>query len=426
MKRRGSALIMALWTIAVLSVMVISFAYEARQQAGINIYVQRRNRTTHLIDAGRILAEIVLLDYKNVADWSEDQDDAKMLEDDAWYKEKQDLKASSKCTIGPVCLDEDHPEDALVMVEIQTSNAGSKGIININELYEGSEETTTSASVNERWWMILRSHGIPEELSTPNEGTINLWNILIASWKDWRDTDTVVTSVDGEECGAEDEWYEELEEKFKDLDDDQKNELRRRPRNGPIPDVHELAYVRGFRDYPQVLTGGVINPWDDEKEQITVRGIMDLFCTDGSSKININSCDSTDALITIPGIFDKSEVDRDEVVDEAREIAGSILAALKTIPSDRDVDESLDSWPFTDWNDMLSRVEELKDSAVSSSDIGSEAKEFLAFTAEQDSLFSLKIIAESGGMKRAVEAECYIKDSAIRYVKWVENASTDD
>ena len=65
----------------------------------------------------------------------------------------------------------------------------------------------------------------------------------------------------GEECGAEDEWYEEMEKKFKNVDEDVKNELKRRPRNGPIPDIHELAYVRGFRDYPQVLTGGVINPW---------------------------------------------------------------------------------------------------------------------------------------------------------------------
>ena len=35
--RRGSVLIMALWIIAILSVMVVSFAFEARQQAGIDI-----------------------------------------------------------------------------------------------------------------------------------------------------------------------------------------------------------------------------------------------------------------------------------------------------------------------------------------------------------------------------------------------------
>ena len=422
--KRGSALVLALWTIAVLAVMVLSFAYEARQQTGINIYVKHRNRTAHLIDAGKILAEVVLLDYKNVADWSEDQDDAKMLEDDAWYKEKQDLKTSSTCTIGPVYLDEEKPEDSLVTITIETSNSGSKGVININELYQG-EGSGTDANVNERWWMIFRSHNIPEELSTPKEGKINLWNVLIASWKDWRDADDVVTTIDEEECGAENEWYEELEKDYKHLDDDEIDEIRRRPRNGPIPDVKELSYVRGFRDYPAVLTGGVINPWAEEEEQIRVKGIMDLFCTEGSKKINVNNCNSIDALITIPGIYDKSQIDKDDVLDEAKEVAQAILAALATEPEDQEVDSTRSSRPFKDWSDMLTRVDDMREGNVSSTDIGSEAKDYLAFQAEEDSVFKVKIVAESGSMRRAVEAQCYVKDGKVRYVKWTENAATD-
>ncbi|MBQ6142082.1 MAG: hypothetical protein IJI54_12465 [Kiritimatiellae bacterium] len=417
-KRRGSALVFALWIIAVLSIMAISFAYEARQQAGINIYVQRRNRVTRLIDAGQIIAEIVLLNYRDVADWSEDEDADKMLEDDAWYKEKQNLKSSSRCTIGPVFLDEDDPEGSLVTIEIEASNSGSKGVININELYKGSDGSADS-KYNERWWMIFRSHDIPEELNTPNEGRINLWNVLIASWNDWRDSDDTVTSFDGVECGAENEWYEELEEKFKGIDEETKIELTRRPRQGPIPDVKELEYVRGFRDYPQVLTGGVINPWEDEKDQITVKGIMDLFCTEGSSKININNISGTDALITIPGIYDDPE--DDDCVEEAREIAEAILAAMAQPPEDRDVDESLGKWPFKDWNDMLKRVDDLNGSTVGSSDIGSEANNYLSFTAEEDTVFKIKITGECQGMTKTVEAEGYVKDKKVRYVKWSEN-----
>lgn len=417
-KRRGSALVFALWIIAVLSIMAISFAYEARQQAGINIYVQRRNRVTRLIDAGQIIAEIVLLNYRDVADWSEDEDADKMLEEDAWYKEKQNLKSSSRCTIGPVFLDEDDPEGSLVTIEIEASNSGSKGVININELYKGSDGSADS-KYNERWWMIFRSHDIPEELNTPNEGRINLWNVLIASWNDWRDSDDTVTSFDGVECGAENEWYEELEEKFKGIDEETKIELTRRPRQGPIPDVKELEYVRGFRDYPQVLTGGVINPWEDEKDQITVKGIMDLFCTEGSSKININNISGTDALITIPGIYDDPE--DDDCVEEAREIAEAILAAMAQPPEDRDVDESLGKWPFKDWNDMLKRVDDLNGSTVGSSDIGSEANNYLSFTAEEDTVFKIKITGECQGMTKSVEAEGYVKDKKVRYVKWSEN-----
>ena len=418
--KKGSALIFAIWTIAVLSIMALSFAYEAKQQTGVNIYVQRRNRVTHLIDAGQMLAEIVLVNYRDVADWTEDQDDDKMLEDDVWFKEKQELKSSSRCTIGPVYLDEDDPEGSLVTVEIQTANSGSKGVININELYSGSDGSADS-KYNERWWMIFRSHDIPEELDTPKEGRINLWNTLLASWSDWRDSDDTVTSMDGEECGAENEWYEKMEEDFKDIDEDTKNELKRRPRQGPIPDVKELEYVRGFRDYPAVLTGGVINPWEqDEKDRITVKGIMDMFCTEGSAKININNCNSIDALITIPGIYD--DPSDDDCVAEATEVAQAILAALETMPDDgREVDETRTSWPFKDWQDMLTRVEDLSGFSVGSSDIGSEAQNYLSFQAEEDSVFKITITGESHGMTRSVEAEGYVKDKKVRYVKWSEN-----
>ena len=81
-KRRGSALVMAIWIIAVLSVMVLSFAWEARMQAGINIYVRERNRVDRLVESGRIVGEIVLAGYKDASDWSEDEDSEKLLEDD--------------------------------------------------------------------------------------------------------------------------------------------------------------------------------------------------------------------------------------------------------------------------------------------------------------------------------------------------------
>ena len=414
--KRGGALIFALWTITVLSIMALAFAYEAHQHAGINLYVRERNRTGHLIDAGKILAEIVLLNYRDVADWSEDQDDAELLEEDAWFKEKQNLKSASRCTIGPVFLDEENPESSLVTIEIETANSGKEGVLNINELYSGSGETGDSKYM-ERWWMIFQSHGIPEELDTPKDGRINLWNMLIASWNDWRDSDDSVTTIDGEECGAENEWYEEMEEDFKKLDEHEANELKRRPRQGPIPDVKELQYIRGFREYPQVLTGGVINPWADEKDQIEVRGIMDLFSTDGSGKINVNNIESVDALLTVPGIY--TDPENDDSVEEAREIAEAIIAALKVMPEDRDVDETLSSWPFKDWDDMMKRIDD-SDGTVRSSDIGSDARNYITFSPDENSVFKIRITGESMGMSRTVTAEGYVSDKVVRYVKWSE------
>ena len=227
--KRGSTLVFALWTIVVLSIMALAFAYEARQHLGINAYVQARNRVTYLIDAGQILAEVVLTKYKDTPEWSEDQDLEKMLEDDVWFKEKQDLKTNSKCVIGPVFLDEENPEASLVTIEIDTANSGDTGVININELYSGSGESSGDSKYMERWWMIFKIHNIPEELDTPEDGRINLWNVLIASWNDWRDSDDTITVIDGEECGAENAWYEEEEEELKGKDEEI-DELRRRPR----------------------------------------------------------------------------------------------------------------------------------------------------------------------------------------------------
>ena len=401
--RRGNALILALTTIAVLSIMVVAFVYEARQQSGINIYVRERNRVNRLVEAGKALGEVVLLNYSSVAAWSSDQDDEKMMEDDRWYREKQDLKSFGKCTIGPILLDEEDEDSGTVTIEIQSVNSGSRGVININELYKNGGD----GKYNERWWMIFLSHNIPEELSTPKDGTVNLWNILIASWDDWRDEDDTVTSIDGEECGAESQWYEEYDDENKVDDED-----RRRPRNGRIPDIRELSYVRGFRDYPQVLTGGVINPWETRKEdQITVRGIEDLFCTEGSSKINVNSCQSVDALVTVPGIYEDPE-DGEQSVEEARGVAQMVLDGLKVKPDERDVDETRDWWPYEDWNDLTDRVDE---------DIGGEASAYLVFGADESTVFKMKITGESMGMTHEVQAECYVRDGKVRYIKWRED-----
>ena len=401
--RNGGALLMALWTMAILSVMVLSFAYEAHQQSGVNVYVRERNRVNRLTDAGQAVAEVVLLKYKDAPDWNKDQDIESLLEDDRWVREKQDLKRG-QCTIGPLVLDADDPDGGTVTVEIQSVNSGSKGVININNLYKGGGDN----KYMERWWMIFQSHGIPEELATEKDGTINLWNILIASWDDWRDEDDTVTAIDGEEAGAERKWYEEYEEEEKIDEED-----RRRPRNGPIPDVHELAYLRGWREYPAVLTGGVLNPWEKKDSQIHVKGIEHLFTTVGSSKIILNDQTSVDTLITIPGVYGDAE-DK-EALEEANVVAQAILNALRTMPEDYDVDESRSWWPFKDWQDLNKRVDDQDE------EVGSEANQYLSFEPDDTTIYKIKITGESMGMKHEVSAECYVRDSKVRYISWRED-----
>lgn len=395
--RRASALLMALWTIAVLSIMVLSFAAEAHLQSGINVYVRERNRVNRLTDAGQQLAEVVLCDYQNAPEWTDGEDASALMEDDRWVFEKRELKTATRCTIGPVLLDEDNPESGTVEVEIEISNAGQENAININELWSEGD-----ASYRLRWEMILQTHGIPEELETPEDGTIKLWNILIASWNDWRDADDQVFVMDGQSLGAEKTWYKEEYEKDKVEDED-----KRFPRNGQIPDIQELGYVRGFKDYPAVLTGGVINPWAKKDEQISVKGIAGEFGVTGSAKINVNSC-TINQLLTVPGIYDE---DDDDEQSNGREIAQAIIDGLKVMP-EGNVDESRTWWPYRDWSDLVNRVDV---------QIGNEASNYLIYKPDNNSIFKIKITGESMGMSRVVQAKGYVKDGKVRYIEWRED-----
>lgn len=414
--KRGSALIVAIWVIAVLSVMVLSFSFEARHQGGINVYVRERNRVNRLIEPGKVLAEVVIAGYSEAKEWSPDDDLDDMLEDDRWCLEKRALKYDSKCTIGPILLDDRLDEDGLpvnpctVKIEIELANAGEKNAINVNELYEGGDK-----NYRLRWEMILTAAGIPEDYEVDtDDGRFRLIDHLIACWQDWRDEDDTPTAVDGVECGAESAWYEE---DYDDNDVDDENKVF--PRNGPIPDVKELASIRGFRDYPAVLTGGVLNTNENEDAQITVKGISELFGTTGTAKINVNSC-TVEQLLTVPGIFNEDDLENDTVggdMSEGRAAAQAIVAARSELP-DYDVDETRTWWPYKDWNDFTQRVADYDDV-----EIGNEASEYLIYVPDENSLFRITITGESMGMRKTVQAECYYnsKDKKVRYISWRED-----
>lgn len=407
--RRGSALLMALWVIAVLSIMVLSFASEAHLQTGINVYMRERNRVSRLVDAGRILAEVVLSDYANVSEWSEDEDADKLFEDDRWYKEKRDLKSGRPCVIGPILVDEENPESGTVKVEMRITRG-----LNINEMTPDGDQNWRL-----RWEMLLKSHGIPEDYEVEaydsqhhSRSRFNLINLLIASFADWVDADDNSTSIDGEDCGAESKWYEEEYD-----DNNVDDEYKRYPRNGPIPDIKELSYIRGFREFPVVLTGGVLNPEEDPKDQITVKGIAEMFNTVGSAKVYVNDC-TRDELMTVPGIFDEED---EEDFEKSTENIDAILGAKSEEP-DYDVDETKSWWQYKDFQDLQQRV---ADYGGNNAQIGTEANNYLLFKPDDTTIFEITIECESMGMTRSVKAKAYLKDKDVRYVEWEEDPVGD-
>ena len=456
--KRGSVLIMALWIISVLAVMALSFAFEAHQQAGINVYIRERNRVNRLIEPGRILGEVVMLGYSEAKepeikngepDWEEIFE-----EEDRWCKEKYALKNQTRCTIGPIRLDERSEEEggdaSTVTVEIELANSGSENGININELYSGGDKNYAL-----RWQMILQNAGIDEELEVEvpdpdgrGSQKHNLMNLLIASWNDWRDEDDDVSrgpltdseSNPRDDDGAESKWYEEADEAAEKeaRSKEERNALaedKRRPRNGSIPDIKELGYVRGFKDFPSILTGGSLydgTKWEedhkkekDTEDNPTLKGIASIFGTSGSSKIVINPQTTVDQLMTIPGIFQEggSSSRRDEDREDSMELAQAILDGLRQEPEDADdriaaSDDAGQWWPYKDWQDLNQRLE---DSYNGDIQLGEDAQQYIDWNPSETSVFKMKITGESMGMKRVVNCKCYVKDKKVRYMEWRED-----
>ena len=436
--RRGSVLLLALFVIATLSVVVLSFAFEAHQQGGINLYVRERNRANRLIEPGRIIGETIMLGYSEAKEWTEDEDPKDLDEEDRWYLQKRALKFDTRCKVGPILMDEDDPDSGTVTVEIELANSGAENGINVNELYEGGDKNYAL-----RWQMILTSTGIDEEQEVEvkeadgsGSKKHNLINHLIACWQDWRDEDDNVSRgplaeyEPEEDDGAESAWYKEYyEEQEKEshgskAEREQAKEDRRTPRNGAIPDIKELGYIRGFRDFPSVLTGGYLYDGTEYEKEFEkgspenpqLKGIVSLFGTSGSAKITLTPETTIDQLLTIPGIYPEDLDDQ----EDSQNLAQAILDGLKVMPEDYDVDETRDWWPYKDWQDLNTRIEDLVDSSVK---LGEEANQYIEWQPSETSVFKMKIVGRSAGMKREVSCECYVnsKDKKVRYIKWRED-----
>ena len=423
--RRGSALLMALWIILTLSVIVLSFAFEAKLQGGINVYVQGKNRVKRLVESGRILGEVILLGYRDAKQWTEDEDLKKELDEDRWYVEKQALKFSKGCTVGPILLNEDDPDSGTVKVEIALASSDEAGGINVNTLCKDKDP-----NFEDRWRIILDQCGVPRDEVRDEDGKpINLQSYIIACWQDYRDEDDVAYSISDTQAAkgyspdepSEKEAYKDYYDRHR---DDFAEEDRFEPANGEIGDLKELSRVICFRKFPAVLTGGPLFPDGEDArgrrrkpgqkgkdEAVIPRGLMNMgvLSVTGDGKVNVNRC-TAEQLLTVPGIFDVDEIDEDDK-SGSREIANAIIACRKLKPQDYDVPDDRTEWGYGEftsdwWADMTKRVADEFDI-----DIPGDAKNYLAaLPSDEGALFKMKITASLMDMEYAAECECYVKD----------------
>ncbi len=295
--REGSALIMALFVIVVLSMLVGSFGFEAHLEARYARYARDRIHATHLAESGMVLAGM-LMDRQAGSRASSVPDDA-----DRWYDAVERLK------LGQSILGLVEPlGNGFMIVDI----VPEPGRLNVNRL------------TPDDWETLLGNIGVPEEY----------WDDIIDPIMDWLDEDDIANPK-----GAETEDYYSL------LDPPYQ------AKNGPFDTVRELLLVKGFSE--PILTGGRFDPATVEgltgsgvstrfsrfsyTNEIIIAGIEQMLTTYGDGRINIQSA-PYDVLRTLPDVDD-------------------ILA--RAIMEERDAMENDEPNPFASVEDLFARIDGL-------------------------------------------------------------------
>ena len=360
----GSALIIAIWTISLLSILVLSFALDAMIEGRISTYMRQRRRVDYLTQSGVAIAEM-LLEKKNSVSGASSADD----QEDRWKQPALRIKRGQNAVV------EEEIEEGVVRVEIIPEEARW----NVN-LLVGSQYDAV-------WEQIFENAGIPQEY----------YSELIDCWNDWIDKDSISSSD-----GAEDDYYETLEPPYK-------------ARNRQIDTVDEMLLIKSFGK--AVLNGGILNPEEDNKElQIHVRGIKELFTTYGDGKINANSA-PMEVLMTIPGI---DEITAGAIIEE-REGANAGMTTLgrsmsssssssssKSSAGTSDTTGDEEDYSFKSTGDFMSRIPGL-DTGVSQY-IDTQAK-----------TFRLIIEGRAAGISHKIQVIAEYDGKMVRYLQWRED-----
>jgi len=247
---RGSALIVAIWTIALLSILVVSFAFDAHLETKVLSVTRKRHQAEYLAMSGITIAEM-LMDKQGKVSGGEAPE---AVADDRWYQPSLLLKRGK-----PVSGLVEKLGAGYIRLDIEPE----PGRRNVNRL------------TDDDWERILQVGGVPEEL----------WPTLIDSFRDWTEPDGKPPRTNGAKT---DDYYNTLTPPY-------------RIRGSAVDTVRELLLVKGFRE--TILSGGVLNPDDLPAHQKVLSGIQDMLTTYGDGKVNVNAA-GLRVLMTLPGVDD--------------------------------------------------------------------------------------------------------------------------
>lgn len=248
-RRGGSALIVALWVLLILSLLIAGFAFDMYIEAGITSFYRKRLRSQYLAQAGMEYAKLVLAQSFRA---KEEMQDENMTEEE--YVRALNLARG-------------------LAVTGLTGELG-EGRFTLDIVPEQGRRNVNTIS-DEDWQEILDQAGVPQAK----------WDELIACFRDWIDPDDE-HRLNGAE--SDDPFYVQRKYKCK---------------NANIDTVDELLLIKGFT--PSLLYGGP----SDFVEGETLTGIAGWLTVWGDGKVNVNTA-SREVLLTIPGLeeFDVTDI----------------------------------------------------------------------------------------------------------------------
>ena len=323
--KRGSALIIVLWVIALLSVLIGGFAYDMHIEAKIVSYVRKKLKAEYLAKAGIEYAQALLSHSTEVKGKTDSED----MRSKWWYTSAKRLRQGYSITgLNEVLGEGSFSLDILPEPALR----------NINALKDDD------------WERIFKLTGVPEDL----------WPSLIDCFNDWRDPDDQ-PNLDGAET---DDYYSRLDPPYKARGHSSRppgmtSSTTRTATSTPVASsnrtataaglanldtVEELLLIKGFTH--AILYGGYVE--EGETNSVYMSGIADLLTAipETGEQVNINAA-SKRVLMTLPGIDDTLA---DAIIAERESGGREGLTGGSQMSED---------YFFTDVGNMFSRVPDL-------------------------------------------------------------------
>lgn len=334
--RGGFALIAVIWTVAVLSLLVCSFAMYAYMEGKTAMYVRNRHQATALMESGLTLAGMLMERQEDVSGEETEEE----VEKDRWIAPAIRLKRGQRVEVFQRLY---YDEAGHLQFETADVEGAAEGETPDAEIFVAIEPEPARWNINKLtrsgfgdyadliWERILTLAGVPEE----DQGE------LVDSFYDWVDEDSLTVSSEG----AESDYYENLDPPYT-------------CKNGPLDTVGELAYIKGFdRNGGVLLKGGVWNPEENEARQFTVQGIEGLFTTYGAGKINVNAA-PREVLLTVPCLEDADGLIVDTILEEREGLnADTATASTRVRQESRSLGTAaIADYHFKDISDFLARI----------------------------------------------------------------------